>query len=131
MYIRFVVPLARRGICDEAGIFHSAYSVAPDHAVPDWLREELARELRWFEWCLDVPERFARTFKRRRPKHGICWFRPEAGEHIARSRYLTWLMTEAGAPAREIRARRLGEVIWQDAHQVVARPLGRPPRAFP
>ena len=128
--MRFVVP----AWCDEAatefGIFHFAYDVARHDRTPCWIRAELGRELAWFGRSLDVPDRLARRFRRRRTIRGVCWFRPEAGEHIARARYMGWLMSEAGCPVEQIRTRYPGEVIWRDAHQIVARPGADVPRAF-
>ena len=114
----------------EYGLFHDAYDIARDPCQPDWLRAELERELGWFGRELEVPDRMCRTFRRRRTVWGICWFRPQAGTHITRARYMAWLMGEAGCPVEEIRTRHPGEVIWQDDHQIVARPGTDVPRAF-
>ena len=130
MYFRYVVPWRDEDTRAEAGFFRLAYDVAEAPEVESWLRDELRRELAWFDERLPVPERLGRVFRRRRPIWGICWFRPEADEAIDRARYVGWLMTEAGAPVREIRSRVPGEVIWKDPMQVVAKPGDHVPVAF-
>lgn len=130
MYIRFVLPWPHPASRVEAGFFCLAYRVAASPRVPDWLRDELGRELDWFDERLPVPGRLGRHFKRRRTIHGICWFRPEAREAIGRARYVGWLMTEAGAPVRQIRTDEPGELIWRDPMQIVAKPGDHVPVAF-
>lgn len=130
MYFRYVLPVRDPRTRAEAGLFGRAYDVARDERVPDWLRDALRSELGWFDDRLAVPERLSRRFRRRGTIHGICWFRPEAGEAITRARYAAWLMTEAGVPVSEIRIDDPGERIWQDAMQVVAKPGGHVPVAF-
>ena len=128
--MRFVVP----AWCDEAGtecgFIDDAYAVARDETLPCWLRDGVREELDWFDRRLDVPAQLTRTFRRRGTIHGVCWFRPEAGEHITRARHMGWLMGEAGRPVEEIRTRHPGEVIWRDDVQLVARPGANVPRAF-
>jgi len=130
MYMRFVVPEWCDQAGTECGFFAEAYRIARDETLPDWLRDCVRAELDWFGRCLDVPRQLNRTFRRRGTVHGVCWFRPEAGEHISRARHMGWLMTEAGCPVEEIRTRYPGEVIWRDAAQIVARPGADVPRAF-
>ncbi len=131
MYIRYVLAWRDPDSRVEAGFFRAAYDVASaEGRVPEWIRAELRSELNWFDAQLPVPYRVCRIFKRRRAIHGICWFRPHAGEAIGRARYVGWLMTEADVPVREIRASRLGEVIWRDDHQIVAKPDRGLPAAF-
>ena len=131
MYIRFVLPLFERRYGGEAGFFHEAYEIRDsEDRAPDWLRKELREQLSWFNEHLPAPGRIERRFKRRRTIHGLCWFQPSAAECIQRARYSGWLMTEAGAPVREIRSRNPGEVMWRDDYQLVAKAPCDLPRAF-
>ena len=131
MYIRFGLPWRDPDSRVEAGLFSAAYRVArAEDRVLDWLRVELRRELDWFDERLPVPGRLRRDFRRRRTIHGICWFVPEADEAIGHARYVGWLMTEAGAPVREIRAARPGEIMWCDDYQIVVKPGRGLPVAF-
>lgn len=131
MYIRLVLPhyVGRYG--GEAGFFHEAYELKRDKInVPKWLRKQLKQQLRWFDNNLAAPGRVVLHFKRRNTIHGLCWFKPEAREHIDRARYVAWLMTEAGHPVREIRVNNPGQIFWRDEHQIVAKAPERICRAF-
>jgi hypothetical protein len=131
VFIRFVIPVYRHDSRAEAGFFYWAYWVRDRNGyAPLWIRQELARELFWFDSNLPVPDRFTRKFRRRRTIHGICWFRQEAGECVSRARYVGWLMTEAGAPVDEIRIDEPGEVIYRDNYQIVAKAPRNLVRAF-
>ncbi len=131
MYIRLVLPHFVRKYGGEAGFFHEAYELKRDkERVPKWLRKELKQQSRWFGDNPDAPERIVLEFKRRRTVHGLCWFLPEAQEHIARARYVAWLMTEAGKPVREIRTYSPGQIFWRDENQIVAKSQSDMPRAF-
>ncbi|MEL6209554.1 MAG: hypothetical protein AAFR44_05105 [Pseudomonadota bacterium] len=130
MFTRFVIgfhsPLARA----EAGFFHAAYAVRDNGTQPAWLRQEVARQLTWYNRHLPVPGRLCREFRRRGTIWGICWFRPEAKEAIARAHYTAWLMEEGGEPVRRLMTEAPGELLWRDAMQVVTKPPKMMPRAF-
>jgi hypothetical protein len=55
----------------------------------------------------------------------ICWFRPEAHEHIARARELALLIAEAGRLTAMIKTRHLGQILYRDDFQIVAKPEPR------
>lgn len=130
MYIRFVIPEWDAACRAELGIFHGVFrALHRPSDSPDWLREELRREYDWFNAQLAIPEALHLRAGRHSWRPGICWFRPEAREHIARARYMAWLLRELGQPVREIRARRPGTVFWRDPHQVVVA-AEAVPRAF-
>lgn len=118
MYIRFIV-LARRPR-RPFGLFRSDRRCLEDAELPHWLRDQIEAHDAWFNKHLRVP----------RDRRGgridvcaLCWFRPEAHEHIARARDLAWLLAEAGRPTAMIKTRHVGRIIYDDEFQVVARPV--------
>lgn len=119
MYLRFIVlaPKPRRA----AGLFRSDTWLLDDHALPDWLRDPIEEHYAWFNEHLPVPRRFTAVSRRRHVRAGICWFRPEAHEHIARARDLARLIAEAGHPTAMLKTRRLGQVLYRDDFQIVAK----------
>ncbi|MEL6599988.1 MAG: hypothetical protein AAGK98_03675 [Pseudomonadota bacterium] len=131
MHFRFVVPRWCPWARAEIGIFTCA---TPDSLIegdgPDWLWDEICEQRRWFDDNLAAPDRLGLQFKRRRSIWGVCWFRHRATEHISRARYLGWLLTEAGLPVLELRREDPGQILWSDAHQVVAKVAADHPRAF-
>lgn len=120
MYFRFVS--AEVDLCSgmETGPFQSAGFVLDNPASPRWLCDAIEREFDWFNDRLPVPPIVNRHIGRRGRVHGVCWFRPQATEHITRARHLAWLMTEAGWPVRELRVQHPGEILCRDDWQVVA-----------
>ena len=102
------------------GFFSDAYYAMRSPRVPLWVRAELAQELEWFGYYLDVPCVLARQTGRHRLFHGVCWFRDRAQAHVSHARYTCWLLEELGLPITEWRVDEPGTVIWGDDHQVVA-----------
>ena len=129
MYIRFaghdVIRLGLRGGEPvRRGIFRSVYCVRDSPDTPDWLRDEIARELVWFNDNLPVPNGsvfWVRSRKRYR-QQGLCWFRDDATEMIRRVFDLRALLQEGGYPIELMRTQRPGSILYRDAYQVVARP---------
>ena len=119
MFIRFISPHWDDFARTRSGFFGPAYARRCSAHTPDWIADELSRELRWFCDRLAVPERLAKPTGRDW-RNGDCWFRDSAAEHISRARYVCWLLGETGMPITELRARRPGTVLWRDDHQVVA-----------
>jgi hypothetical protein len=124
MYVRFIVLAPRRR--RPFGLFNGDTELLEDPTLPAWLREPIDDHFRWFRSNLRSP--FRRGPKRRRIKaSAICWFTPEAQDHIARARELAWLIAEAGHPTAMIKARRVGAIVYRDAYQVAAIPDPRTP----
>ncbi len=120
MYIRFAgfthVP--------EVGVSPGLFWISTE--VPregDWRHDELSRVRGWFNDHLDAPDLLEQRLGRRGLRQGVCWFRDTARQHIAQARYMAWLLTELGAPVRELRAEQPGHEIWRDQYQVVFVPL--------
>lgn len=119
MYVRFIVlaPRPRRPF----GLFRADTCLLADPALPDWLREPIDKHFRWFNKNLHRPYN-AVSKRRRLHVAAICWFRPEAHAHIARARDLAWLIAEAGHPTAMIKTHRVGQIVYRDEHQIVAKP---------
>lgn len=119
MYIRFITPDWVSCARAQRGFFAATYQTARGANTPEWLAQQLWQEIGWFERNLDVPAAFAKNTGRGR-RHGVCWFRDGAAAHVSHARYICWLLSEVGAPTKELRSHRPGTVFWQDDHQVVA-----------
>ncbi len=129
MYVRFVTPLRDPDTGAETGFFRASWYLRRV-GCPNWIHEELDQQFDWFNENLPVPERVERHFRRRNSIYGVCWFRPDARECIARARYCAWLINEGGVPVAAIKLRRPREVLWRDDHQLVLRPTSDTPTAF-
>ncbi|MBZ9674842.1 hypothetical protein [Mesorhizobium sp. ES1-1] len=63
-------------------------------------------------------------------RSGHLLVHPDAREAISRARYCAWLIEEGGLPVRPITSTRHREILWRDAHQIVAKPTDDLPKAF-
>ena len=95
MYVRFIVLTPRRRRA--AGLFRADTWAVEDPELAPWLREQIGEQYAWFNKNLRVPHNRAQR-GRRIHVTAICWFREHAHRHIAHSRYLAWLIAEAGHP---------------------------------
>lgn len=93
--------------------------------MPEWLRLAAKEHYAWFNANLAVPRRFTVVSRRRHVYAGICWFQPSAREHIARARELAMLIAEAGHLTTMVNTRHLGQVLYRDDIQIVAKPDAR------
>lgn len=131
MYIRFVMSELDTCSGAETGFFQPALAVKHSAiATEEWIRDEITGQIDWFNKHLDAPKKLDRAAGRFGRIHGVCWFRPEAGEAISLARYVAWLLTEAGIPILNHKRHSPGEVIWRDHMQVVAKPPRDLPRLF-
>ncbi len=132
MYIRFITPrrvAAARGAA--AGIFRAGYNLWCDETNPDWLRNALRSELDWFNANLRVPNRLGVvTRKSNRRYGGVCWFKDGARDCVAHAYLLSALLREAGLPVSRIATEKPGDIVYRDAHQIVAMPRSSTPTVW-
>lgn len=122
MYLRFVTGRIDPDSGLEQGVITVANELWRAAAAPKWLLGEIRRELDWFNDRLDVPNRFSPTRRKWNQRYGICWFKPGARDCIDHARELAWMLAEADVATRQIRTHHPGELVWQDANQIVAVP---------
>lgn len=122
MYLRFIVDAPQ---AHPHGLFRSAYRPRYDDSAPEWLRVSIVEHYDWFNENLAIPRRFTVVSRRRHVRVGICWFRPEAREHIAHARELARLFAELGCVTVMLKTRHPGQILYRDDHQIVAKPEER------
>jgi hypothetical protein len=125
-FIRFV--LAKRhpesGFHD--GVFRVAYQLCDDTDVSDTDRRSLRELIDWFEKNLATPDRFNRSRSKgyyRRATRGIAWLRDTAKDGASKMHQLKSILESNGYQVRMIRANRVGFIVYEDEHQVVAEPF--------
>ena len=70
-----------------------------------------------------MPDRFGVvTRKSNRRYGGVCWFRDDARDCIAHAYTLAALLGEAGVPVTRLKTDAPGDIVYRDAHQIVAMP---------
>lgn len=126
MYLRFVTARPVDGMKAREGFFQAAGDVADD-PMTDAVTLARVDALRdWFSENMEAPLRFSRTQTknfRRTETRGLSWFKPTATAHIAKAFELKGVLDECGYPIEVLRETRIGYVIYEDAHQVVAEPF--------
>lgn len=123
VYLRFVT--AEIDPCSgvEAGVFGAAYELYYSDRLPAYEDERLRAIFDWFNRHLKEPTRFSRSARRSRPRSAVCWFRPTAREHLAQAHDMVNILEENGVFVRRIKAPKVGYVVYEDEHQVVAEPV--------
>ena len=123
MYLRFVTAEIDGDSGVEAGVFVAAYRLWYSNSLPDYEDERLGDIMAWFHHNLRRPSRFSRSSRRAGPGRAVCWFRPTAREHLARAHDMVNILEENGVFVRRIKAPKVGYVVYEDEHQVVAEPV--------
>jgi hypothetical protein len=125
MYLRFVVAQIDADSERALGVFHAVgYLRDSGELSPDEADQHDALRW-WFNENLERPTRFT-TAKRpyhRKRNRALSWFRDTAAEHLARVRGLVAILENHGIHVRILRAERVGYVVYEDEHQIVAEPF--------
>jgi hypothetical protein len=123
VYLRFVSSEIDPYSCVEAGLFVAARDLRESGTLPFYDYERLWELFDWFNEYLKRPHRFSRS---RRcgdgPGKAVCWFKPTAREHIACAREMVALLEDYGVPIWTLKTPKVGYVVYEDEHQVVAEP---------
>ena len=126
MYLRFVYPRSVDGIRSREGFFQAAAALANDPMTDPGVSARVDEIRIWFATHLDKPGRFSRT----KPKgygyeetRGLSWFKPSARDHIAKAFELKAILDEFGYPSEVLKEERVGYIVYEDDHQIVAEPF--------
>jgi hypothetical protein len=125
-FVRFVLSTAHPDTGVEEGLFRRAYELRDDGGLPEGEQQALAELMRWFEENLPVPDRFNRSRSKgyyRRTTRGIAWLRDTARAHCSQMFRLKEILEAHGHRVSVIHEARVGYVVYQDDHQVVAEPF--------
>jgi hypothetical protein len=125
MYLRFVVAELHHDTGKELGVFHALRFLREDGGLtPD--EEELHNQIReWFAANLKTPTKFtaSKPPHYRKKSKAISWFKDTAHEHIGHMRSLAEILRDHGISVEMLKTERVGYVVYEDEHQVVAEPF--------
>jgi len=120
MYIRFTIGRADERSGSEEGLFTVAYRELNSAVLANYEREWLEELLTWFKKELKIPGPILRKDANRR---AICWFRESSKEVMSKAFELVVFLRERGYYVESHRTEIPGMVVYEDGHQVAAKPL--------
>ena len=115
MVIRFVVPQTDPDSHKRVGVFWAAYRILDDVEADEGLRISVHQTLDWFRANLPIP----RSVNQR----AIFWFKKDASECMRRIWHLVADVKLHGYLVSQIRSRKAGYVVYEDALQIAAIPF--------
>ena len=125
-YLRYVLIDKHPKSGSNEGLFSLAYRLREDPECDELDRSKLQEIMRWFDKHLLVPSRFSRSSSKgfyRRATKGISWFRDTSTECLTRMFELKRIFERRGYIVTFIQEERIGYVVYEDEHQVVAEPF--------
>ena len=125
-FVRFVLKQRHPDSGVEEGLFRLAYELKDSPNVDNEDRSILKDSLEWFAKNLPVPKRFNRSKSKgfyRRTTRGIAWFRDTAKDCLQHMYRIKDILEDQGYPVIIINEFRVGYVIYEDSHQIIAEPF--------
>ena len=121
MYIRFQGQRQNETSSAKLGIFQLAYELRDSGDLPKYAERELIKNLQWLNKHLKSPKELKEDYNHR----AIGWFHPHATEQLKRVRAIKAILEEAGYHIDQVKSRDPGIVIYEDGHQLIAKPRKR------
>ena len=122
MFIRFLSSEIDERSQVAAGLFCAAAKLKWAEELPDYEFDALSAVSNWFDIHLESPfHHLPKTS--RRYERAISWFKPTAGEHLARAWELITILERNDVFIWTIRSFRTGYVYYEDEAQVFAEPF--------
>ncbi len=118
MYIRFQGQKQSDSSSSKLGIFQLAFELRDEGDLPNYLHEILVHDIEWLLKHLQSPK----VLEKDEHHRAISWFHPQAREPIERARSIAAILNEHGYHIEQIQTADPGLVIYEDEHQVVAKP---------
>ena len=125
MFLRFVISEIDDESQRELGIFQAINRLRRRGVLSHYEEQQDNSIGKWFDKNLAKPSRFTASkppFYRKKSK-AISWFKDTAHEHIAHVRTLVAILQNHGISVRMLTTDRVGYVVYEDEHQIVAEPF--------
>src|SRR5262249_13308456 len=127
----FVVPEIDWESGRELGIFQAFIDLRRKDKLYPYELDDYGSILVWFNENLARPTRFTNSkppYDRRSSK-AICWFKNTAQEHLEWAWQMVAMLRNHQVEVQLLKAKRVGYVVYEDAHQIVAEPFAKLGRA--
>jgi hypothetical protein len=119
MYLRFETELIDKDSRRRQGIFIASHRVLDEQDLPKYDYTRVRMVLDWFNKNLYGPKCLK---NREANKRARSWFKASAFDVIAMAWELVAFLKEHDVHVRVVSKRELGQIIYEDRHQVVAFP---------
>jgi len=116
MFLRFVRLHPQGDHARDQGVFHAIGALRDAGLLRDYHEAAMKEAREWFNEELPVPD----SFGGRRNTAGICWFKPDARDAIARIRIYISVLEDCGIVTDMLTSRDPGCIVYEDRYQVVA-----------
>jgi hypothetical protein len=127
MFIRFVIDEMDADSGRRQGLFQAADALSESGVLSREDDDRLESIYAWFKKNLKVPDRLSLSPRANRKAQAISWFKDTATEHISKMREYQTILERYGLRIHVIKSKRLGYVVYEDAHQVAAYPFSDTP----
>jgi hypothetical protein len=121
VFIRFVSGEINEYSHVSAGLFCAVFKLRSEESLPEHELEALRDLARWFNIYLESP--FDYLADAPRLERAICWFKPDASEHLARAWEMIGILERNNVFIRMIKSRKVGYILYEDEAQVFAEPF--------
>lgn len=121
IYVRFVCSHLVDGQRYRLGLFQVRDYVRTNEHSEGWALSLIEEASLWFEEKLERPTIF-NYGQKKDAQQPICWFKPEAQEHIQRMHDLKIAFEACGIHVEVLRTRDVGKILYEDEHQIAAIP---------
>lgn len=127
MFIRYTITRQDERSGLDEGLFTVAYRELERRNLADYEREWLEELLEWFKKKVKAPGVILRESENRR---AICWFRESSKSVIVKASELVAFLRERGYHVEVHRTEAPGILVYEDGHQVAAKPFRKNRRYF-
>ncbi|UDF04454.1 hypothetical protein [Asticcacaulis sp. AND118] len=125
VYIRFVCFKTVEGHRHALGIFQARDDASVSEYAEGWALSLINEAYDWFCAHLKEPDRTHADTRWRPGNPGLSWFKPDAFEHIQRMYDMKMGLEACGIHVDVLTTRDVGQVLYEDAHQICAVPSAR------
>lgn len=120
MFVRFVVGVGSDNPYTLTGIITIARELRDSGKLEPFEMEWVNEIFGWFNENLPKPPFQSKLASQEWTHDAVAWFRPTAGEFIARMWDLTALLREHGVQVLFVQRKHPGHIVYEDQFQVVA-----------
>lgn len=118
MYIRFVTLKLDKDSKNKQGLFMAAEELNEDGELGRYEKNSVNNIISWFNENIEAPSLLSDSGNNR----CIAWFKPEAKKSLNLMWELYHILQSKGIAVEVLKSDDIGEIRYEDEHQVIAQP---------